>query len=665
MSQTLLAPDKFRLGFNRDANPDRSFVLVANNTGVFERSAILIESFEAGTIGANFQSSKFRGTATAPADVVKDDLIGGHEWDTYSAVSGNCANMFAYVDDVVVSGQGTASRISIQTALTNTAVRNVAHFSREGYFALGTAFDLTAAATRPIHPFHAVQSGVGAAFDAHFEAYEAANGTHLHLVRSRGTFAVPSNVVVQDTIGRLIATAYSGSLLDTAEIRFAIDAAVTNAQRPATRLAFYTNANNAASRQVGYFSNAGFFGLGIAFDPTVAATSAAYDVHAAKLDSVGRLQMQFQGFGTAADGPYIAVAHARGTFAAPTNNVDGDNLGDFEFYAYAGGWLQSAEIRAFVTGTVVDATVPSSNMIFRVATGGAMATRMQLFSTGRIGIGSAARATEADAASFGAAALWAAENGNRTPIAFQYSADDTNSAIMLGRKSRGTVSAPTSVANGDNLAAYRPGAYAGQWFDDCGYIQFAVDDTVVSTQRPAIRIEFAVNLNNASASVAMRINSDKKFIAGASMTNFTDAKFNYNLAGGADEIAATWGQAGGGANFILGFATYSAGYTNGHPARMNLVDNNFGVNIRFEHKKTGASSNTLVSSLYLVTNANMPNAAFFSTAGSFGGGQGVIFIGNRDTAPTSNPVAGGLLYAASGALRYRGSAGTDVQVAAA
>lgn len=45
-------------------------------------------------------------------------------------------------------------------------------------------------------------------------------------------------------------------------------------------------------------------------------------------------------------------------------------------------------------------------------------------------------------------------------------------------------------------------------------------------------------------------------------------------------------------------------------------------------------------------------------AGSFGGGVGVVFLANRTTAPTSNPVGGGLQYSVAGAGTWRGSGGT-------
>lgn len=50
---------------------------------------------------------------------------------------------------------------------------------------------------------------------------------------------------------------------------------------------------------------------------------------------------------------------------------------------------------------------------------------------------------------------------------------------------------------------------------------------------------------------------------------------------------------------------------------------------------------------------------------SFGSGTGVIFIGNRSAAPSSNPTGGGLLYAESGSLRWRGSGGTTTTIAPA
>jgi hypothetical protein len=53
------------------------------------------------------------------------------------------------------------------------------------------------------------------------------------------------------------------------------------------------------------------------------------------------------------------------------------------------------------------------------------------------------------------------------------------------------------------------------------------------------------------------------------------------------------------------------------------------------------------------------------TAAHWGGGVGVTFVGNCTTAPTANPVGGGLLYVEAGALKYRGSSGTVTTLAPA
>lgn len=55
------------------------------------------------------------------------------------------------------------------------------------------------------------------------------------------------------------------------------------------------------------------------------------------------------------------------------------------------------------------------------------------------------------------------------------------------------------------------------------------------------------------------------------------------------------------------------------------------------------------------------NIALLGT-GSFGSGAKVVFIANRTTAPTVNPVGGGIMYAEGGALKWRGSAGTTTTI---
>lgn len=396
------------------------------------------------------------------------------------------------------------------------------------------------------------------------------------------------------------------------------------------------------------------------------ANQVQYDFLASKSDTDGRLEAQFLGYGTDTFGPEIAVGHARGTVDAPANNVLGDGLGDFEWYAFSNVWHQCSEIMSFVAEVVVPGVSPSTDMVFRVTTGGTMVDRMKIFPTGRVGIGSASRASSADAVTHGAGALWVAENSSRPQICFQHSASNVNAAQIIGRKSRGaSLSAPTNVAAGDAICELRAQSLSNTWFDG-GYIEFAVDAAVVAGQAPATNFGIFVNANNAATVQALKIGSDRKYIMGTSMTLFTDAAFNYNLAGGVDQIVATYGQSGGSPNsMIFGYSTYSSGYTNGHPARMYVGDSSFSCYIRFDLKLQNAASNSVAPAFLMFPGVAAHKAAFFSNAGSFGGGEGVIFIANRTTAPGSNPSGGGILYAEGGALRWRGSSGTVTTIAPA
>lgn len=64
----------------------------------------------------------------------------------------------------------------------------------------------------------------------------------------------------------------------------------------------------------------------------------------------------------------------------------------------------------------------------------------------------------------------------------------------------------------------------------------------------------------------------------------------------------------------------------------------------------------------LILTQDTANIGFLGVP-SAGGGEGIIFIGNRIAAPGSNPSGGGILYVESGALKYRGSSGTVTTIA--
>jgi len=61
---------------------------------------------------------------------------------------------------------------------------------------------------------------------------------------------------------------------------------------------------------------------------------------------------------------------------------------------------------------------------------------------------------------------------------------------------------------------------------------------------------------------------------------------------------------------------------------------------------------------WILAEYNQGGVAFFTTAGSYGSGNKVIFINNASTNPSTNPTGGGILYSDAGAGKWRGSGGT-------
>lgn len=57
------------------------------------------------------------------------------------------------------------------------------------------------------------------------------------------------------------------------------------------------------------------------------------------------------------------------------------------------------------------------------------------------------------------------------------------------------------------------------------------------------------------------------------------------------------------------------------------------------------------------------NISLIADSQDMGLGVGMVRISNRTTAPSTNPTGGGLLYAESGALKWRGSSGTVTTIA--
>lgn len=240
-----IVPDKLRIGFNRRFNPERAVILVSNNTGIFERSAILIEAFEAGAIAPSFQLSKFTGTADAPGNVALNDRVGILEWDSYSNGSSYCAGIEVDIDAVVVAGQKTATRMVFSTGLNNAnPANNMALFSN-GFLVIGPN-----KVARGVAEANGLLDVAG---NSTVEAYlERAStdgvGPLLISRKSRGTLAAPAIVAQYDDLGGMRVQAYTNAWhTDLAAIKFWVAEVVVAGQAPATTITFKVNKNNTAA----------------------------------------------------------------------------------------------------------------------------------------------------------------------------------------------------------------------------------------------------------------------------------------------------------------------------------------------------------------------------------------------------------------------------------
>lgn len=89
-----------------------------------------------------------------------------------------------------------------------------------------------------------------------------------------------------------------------------------------------------------------------------------------------------------------------------------------------------------------------------------------------------------------------------------------------------------------------------------------------------------------------------------------------------------------------------------------VVVNEQGADIDFR-----AEGDTCTHLLYAEANANSENVAFCAASQPIWQGMDRgMFIGDAEAVPTGVPFGGGFLYVQDGALRWRGSSGTDTEI---
>jgi hypothetical protein len=122
-----------------------------------------------------------------------------------------------------------------------------------------------------------------------------------------------------------------------------------------------------------------------------------------------------------------------------------------------------------------------------------------------------------------------------------------------------------------------------------------------------------------------------------------------------------WQDTGAGANL----KTWTADAISNQLRIYPLSDLSTNTRKAFTATRSGANGDdvsvvTLADTLSVVP---LSGVSLLNATGSFGGGNGVVFLANATTIPTANPVGGVLFYSDAGTLKCRGPSGTVTTIA--
>lgn len=143
------------------------------------------------------------------------------------------------------------------------------------------------------------------------------------------------------------------------------------------------------------------------------------------------------------------------------------------------------------------------------------------------------------------------------------------------RRSRGTISSPADVQNGDAIGQYIADAYSGGTWFATGELDFEVDGTFTSGQRPPSRLVVYTNAANGSQTARMRILSDGKveLLANVASTSSTTGTLVVTGGAGFSETVHVGGNLAIGTTAIVNAKLRAAGGFTGSTTAYGVVMN--------------------------------------------------------------------------------------------
>lgn len=336
------------------------------------------------------------------------------------------------------------------------------------------------------------------------QAEDSLNGPNYVNFKCRGTVEAPTDPVTDDHVSGWVGYAYSGGTwFDVGTMFHRVDGAFVSGQRPPSRWEFHANVANAAPALRMVIKGSGNVGIGN-FDP-------ATGVNPDSLLHVGSNSAAAMRIGQASansNAPVLYGRKSRGTMAAPATVADGDELLYVQGEAYTNAFHDNTgAIRIAVDGTVTAGQRPPSAIELRtnVSNAGGPTTYLKVNPNGTVAMGTGAQQTQATVTAQALGSLWVALSTAGTSMAAQLAEASASGVNISIRKSRGSLTAPATVNNADDIGSINTSAYTNQWHNDLARITFSIAAAPVAGQNPATSMNFYTNDTNAAPVSAMSI----------------------------------------------------------------------------------------------------------------------------------------------------------------
>ncbi|MGB4107935.1 MAG: hypothetical protein WBK55_09105, partial [Alphaproteobacteria bacterium] len=436
----------------------------------------------------------------------------GFTFGENTASAGGTADQYILAAKTLATSTATPFMITNLGAADSFRVNDETGDADTTPFVIQTDGDVGIGTASPVAQMHISSDTETALYIQSATSAAATWNPEIQSRRSRGTVAAPSVVQSGDSVLSLWATAYDSNSWETpALIQFFVDGTPGNGDMPG-RIEFQTQADGAAvnpelTTPEMVIKSTGFVGIGTATPattlqlntatgsfpkfrltgadvtlPDYSGSSSVNDVSAT--NTFGQFKNRIDGGGTQTGGMMIQGFTGSGVnthFPLHLIGTHGGTAPTTAAVTIGGQKWSGTNNRAALTSTT-----PVLDIENNYATAGSGGLLMRVMGDGKVGIGTTTPTQK----------LHIADNG--AVYALVEGAENTNyyhNPGVVGQRSRGTLTVPTIVQNGDELMEIVSNGYDGNSWENSSYIIQGVDGTPGDDDMPG-KIEFYTRADN-------------------------------------------------------------------------------------------------------------------------------------------------------------------------